>query len=91
VDAADNVHFMFWNNSSNQNESIAAANDGNGVYSVEKTFGQPGLYFVKVHAGANGSNVMPTKQFIAGEISKEQLDSLQKGSQDKQQHHSQHH
>lgn len=91
VDAADYVHFTFWNNGSNQNESIPAANDGNGMYSVEKTIDKPGLYYVKVHAGANGSSVMPTKQFIAGEISKEQLDSLQKGSQDKQQDHSQHH
>lgn len=92
VDAADYVHFTFWNNdNSNQPETIVATNDGNGVYSVEKTIGQQGLYYVKVHASANGSSVMPTKQFIAGELSKEQLDSLQKGSQDKEQNHDQHH
>jgi hypothetical protein len=90
VDDADYVHFTISKkNSSNPIETIVAANEGNGVYTVERTIDREGIYYVKVYASANGDRVMPTKQFIVGEISDEEIDPVQK--QDKVQNHDQHH
>lgn len=78
VDDAQVVQFTIWRNGNpNQVDRIEATNDGNGVYSAEKAIHEDGLYYVKVQASANGSRVMPTKQFIVGELSEEDKNSLQ--------------
>ncbi len=88
VDDAEYVRFTIWKkDSSIQNEAIIATNNGNGEYTVEKSIDGDGIYYVKVQASANGSKIMPTKQFIVGEIS-EDMDSVQK--QNKEQNHEHH-
>ncbi|WP_236887988.1 FixH family protein [Cytobacillus oceanisediminis] len=57
-----------------------ADNEGGGVYSISKDFDKDGLYFVKVHAQQGGSLIMPQKQFIVGELSKSDVEFLQKGT-----------
>ncbi|WJQ82914.1 FixH family protein [Brevibacillus brevis] len=88
VDDAEEVRFTIWKkDSSNKNETIAATNVDNGVYTVERTIDKEGVYYVKVNASANGSRIMPTKQFIVGEIT-EEIDSVKK--QDPEQNHEHH-
>lgn len=88
VDDAEYVRFTIWKkDSSSQNETIVATNAGNGVYTVERIIDRDGIYYVKVNASANGSRIMPTKQFIVGEIT-EEIESVKK--QDKEQHHEHH-
>lgn len=78
VGDAQDVSFTFWKyGTPEQTEEIVARNEGNGIYSVEKALESDGLYFVKVHATANGSTVMPTKRFAVGELSPEEEASLQ--------------
>jgi hypothetical protein len=50
---------------------------------------EKGLYFVKVEANTVDSKVMPTKQFIVGTLSEEDIHSLPK--QNEEQHHEGHH
>jgi hypothetical protein len=52
---------------------------GDGMYRVTKDFEQDGLYFVKIHASSSGSTIVPTQQFIVGELSTCELQYLQKG------------
>lgn len=86
VEDAQDVQFTFWKNAApDQREQVTARNEGNGIYSAEKTLEGDGLYFVKVQATANGSTVMPTKQFGVGELTEEEKAALQ--NQDEHQHH----
>ncbi|AJY75557.1 FixH family protein [Paenibacillus beijingensis] len=72
VDNADDVRFTIWGSGdTGPRETVAAANDGNGIYSVEKMIDREGVYYVQVNASAGGSSVMPTKRFIAGDVTQE--------------------
>ncbi|WP_240675788.1 FixH family protein [Ammoniphilus sp. CFH 90114] len=92
VNGLDDVQFTVWKNGSpDSNEVMMANRDGRGQYYVEKTFIEEGLYYVKVQASSNGSTIMPTKQFIVGELSEKDLLELQKGHQAPKQSHENHH
>lgn len=92
VDGASNVQVSIWKKGNpTSNDSIEASNVGNGEYTVEKIFNAEGLYYVKVQASANGSTVMPTKQFIVGSLSKEELNELQRNLPKEKPTHKGHH
>lgn len=92
VNGVNNVQFTIWKkDSSTPPKAIVAKYDEKGEYSVEKTFHEDGLYYVKVKATANGSKVMPTKQFIVGNLSKEELNQFKKDSSTPEQNHEGHH
>jgi hypothetical protein len=92
VENAEFVHFEIWKqDSSLKYEMEQAAEEGNGTYSITKSFESDGLYYVKVHAGNNGSIIMPTKQFIVGELSERELKFLQEGARKQEGSHENHH
>lgn len=69
VDAADFVHFEIWKQDGTLSYGMEnAIYEGNGKYSITKSFPKNGLYLVKVHARSKGSLIMPKKQFIIGEL-----------------------
>lgn len=69
VSNADFVHFEIIKQDGNINYGMhEATNEGNGIYSKVVTFDSDGLYFLKIHAGNNGSIIMPTKQIIVGSL-----------------------
>lgn len=70
---------------------VPAKDDGNGTYSLSKVFNQEGLYVVKVHAGNQGSMVMPRKQFVVGEVSEEEFNSLKENTQNQEGSNEHHH
>ena len=72
------VHLEIWKQDGTVKYGMTEAhNDGNGHYSLSKNFEQEGLYYVQVHASANDSIIMPTKQFIVGQLSESDLQALQ--------------
>lgn len=92
VEDADFVHFEIWKQDGTVTYYMEEAFDlGNGVYGISKDFDSDGLYFVKVHAGNNGSIIVPQKQFVVGSLSKSELDFLQKGQQSQIEGHEHHH
>jgi len=92
VTGANDVRFTIWKKDvSTAKEVIVAKDDGNGEYSVEKTFHEDGLYYVKVQASSKGSTVMPTKQLIVGNLTEEELHDLQKNSPKQIHNHEGHH
>lgn len=92
VAGLNDVQFILWKKDSPGNkQAMNASNDGNGEYSVEKIFTEQGIFYVKVVATSNGSAIMPTKQFIVGELSEEELKDFQKQSLSPQHNHDDHH
>ena len=72
------VHFEIWKQDGTVKYGMTEAhNDGNGHYSLSRNFEQEGLYYVQVHASNNDSIIMPTKQFIVGDLSESDLQALQ--------------
>lgn len=49
---------------------------GGGVYEMQASFRNDGLYFLEVHAGSGDAISNPHYQFIVGELSESDLDSL---------------
>lgn len=92
VDSADFVHFEV----QKQDGSIRfpmeeAENTENGVYQMHFKFKSEGLYYFEVHAGNKGSVVSPQQQFIVGELSDSELESLKQGSKPEQGSSGHHH
>ncbi|WP_080848898.1 FixH family protein [Cytobacillus gottheilii] len=80
VENPDFVHLEIWKQDGSLNYGMEEAeNLGDGIFGLSKPFDLDGLYYVKVHASSAGSMIVPTKQFIVGELSQSDLDALQKG------------
>lgn len=80
VDQANFVHFEV----RKQDGSIAypmeeAQAAGGGVYKMETRFKSDGLYLLEVHAGSGDAISNPHYQFIVGELSESELQSLKEG------------
>ncbi|MDP1420117.1 FixH family protein [Peribacillus simplex] len=92
VEGADYVHFEIWKQDGSLNYNMEKAEeDGNGTYSLSKEFDSEGLYYIKIHASNDGSIIMPQKQFIVGELSKSELEFLQKGLEKNDESSHEHH
>lgn len=80
VENPDFVHLEIWKQDGSLNYGMEEAeNLGDGTFGLSKPFDKDGLYYVKVHASSAGSMIVPTKQFIVGELSQSDLDALQNG------------
>ncbi|BDH60358.1 hypothetical protein MTP04_04880 [Lysinibacillus sp. PLM2] len=78
VETPDYVHFEIWKRDGTVKYGMTEArNDGDGQFSLTKGFESEGLYYVQVHASNNGSIIMPTKQFIVGQLSEGDKQALQ--------------
>ncbi|MBA9026564.1 FixH family protein [Peribacillus huizhouensis] len=92
VDDAQDVQFEIWNSTSTQDsEMLQAKLIGNGTYTVSKQFSQDGIYYVQTHVTARGLHVMPKKQFMVGEVSKEEIKALIEEPVKKSNHQGHHH
>jgi YtkA-like len=80
VENPDFVHFEIWKQDGSLNYGMEEAESlGDGTFALSKPFDQDGLYYVKVHASSAGSTIVPTKQFIVGELSESDLEALNNG------------
>ncbi|MGA9231085.1 MAG: FixH family protein, partial [Exiguobacterium oxidotolerans] len=78
---ADFVHFEIWKADGTLTYGMEPAEtEQDGVYAIQKALPKPGLYYMKVHVGKRNEMIMPTKQFIIGELSKADLKLLQAGA-----------
>lgn len=81
VKEAEYVHFEIWKADGTLRYSMEPADETKpGVYSIEKKLPKEGLYYIKVHASSNGAMIMPTRQFIVGQLSANDLKILQGGA-----------
>jgi protein SCO1/2 len=66
VNDADEVMFEVWKKGKSQHQMVKGESKGNGTYVMEKTFDDPGTYFVMSHVTARGQHVMPKKKITVG-------------------------
>lgn len=67
VDDANEVLFEIWRQGHEEDhEKIEATNDGEGVYSISKTFEEDGFYYVVAHTTARDMHVMPRVELTVG-------------------------
>ncbi|NQD66975.1 hypothetical protein HP456_13750 [Bacillus haikouensis] len=77
IDDANFVHFEIWKADGTFRLPMEEAEPaGDGTYTFNQNLTEDGLYYVKVHAGNNGSIIMPTKPFAVGELSKSDVEAL---------------
>ncbi|MFI8684517.1 FixH family protein [Rossellomorea sp. NPDC077527] len=89
---ADFVHVEIWKNDGTFHDGMEEAeNAGDGEYTYKKKLAEDGLYYIKVHAGNNGSTIMPTLPFAVGELSKADVEALNDQAPAESGDHSQHH
>lgn len=73
------------------NDDVLVKSLSDGVYKVKSTLTESGLYNITVHAENDNSTIMPTKQFVVGELSEKDLKSIQEGKSKSSGHHEHHH
>lgn len=67
VDDADEVVFEIWKGEEReQSEEIEAESDGEGKYTVKKSFSEDGIYSVQSHVTARDFHTMPKKTVAVG-------------------------
>jgi hypothetical protein len=92
VDDANFVHFEIWKADGTFRLPMEEAEPaGDGTYTFNQKLNEDGLYYVKIHAGSNGSIIMPTKPFAVGELSKSDVEALNGMAPDESSHHEGHH
>ncbi|OXS64432.1 YtkA-like protein [Bacillus sp. V-88] len=92
VEDADFVHVEIWKGDGSFHDGMEEAeNAGKGMYTFKKDLSKDGLYYIKVHAGNNGSTIMPTLPFAVGELSKADVEALNDHAPAESGNHNQHH
>ncbi|WP_026674022.1 FixH family protein [Alkalihalobacterium bogoriense] len=92
VEDAQEVEFEIWKHDHRDDgEMITGIHQGEGVYQISHTFEQDGIYYVQTHVTARGMHVMPTKQLLIGDVSEEELASLEEESGETESSHHGHH
>lgn len=71
VDDAHEVKFEVWKKGQEEHEMIEAKHQGEGVYSIKKTFQNDGVYHVISHVTARDMHNMPKKEIVVGDVSQE--------------------
>lgn len=64
VDDASEVMFEIWLSGQDDHEMIEGVHQGDGKYSIEKSFAEKGTYYVVAHVTARNMHNMPKKEFI---------------------------
>jgi hypothetical protein len=89
---ANFVHFEIWKADGTFRLPMEEADPaGNGTYIFHQKLTKDGLYYIKIHAGSNGSIIMPTKPFAVGELSKSDVQDLNGMAPDQNSQHEGHH
>ncbi|QIZ67124.1 FixH family protein [Geobacillus subterraneus] len=66
VDDASEVKFEVWKHGDGDRQMLEAKHDGNGRYSVTKTFKEAGMYSVVAHVTARDMHNMPKQDVVVG-------------------------
>lgn len=78
VEDAEEVEFEVWKHQHrDKGTMVTGVHQGEGIYQVMHSFSDDGVYFVQTHVTAREMHVMPMKQLIVGEVTEEELASLE--------------
>lgn len=69
VEDASEVEFEIWKDGlKDESEMIAAEHNGGGKYTVQKSFGEDGVYHVQSHVTARTMHTMPKAEISIGDV-----------------------
>ncbi|WP_101842687.1 FixH family protein [Halobacillus sp. Marseille-P3879] len=92
VPDADFVHMEVWKQDGSVSYRMEEVkNIGDGVYSLSKELESEGLYYAKLHAGNDGSTIVPQTQFVVGELSDSEREALKENSPEQNSNSEPHH
>ncbi|MGI8387126.1 FixH family protein [Robertmurraya sp. P23] len=92
VEEIDSVEFEMWKHDDYLHATIEKPDKlEEGIYGINKTFDRDGLYYIKIHASKGGAIIIPQVQIVVGELSKSELEYLQKDVREKEEGHDHHH
>jgi YtkA-like len=88
VDDADEVVFEIWKGEERErSEEIEAEVDGEGKYTVKKSFSEDGIYSVQSHVTARDFHTMPKKTIAIGNAEKTEQDGQTEEDHEDHEHH----
>ena len=76
VTDADEVKFEIWRANAEEHEKILVEHAENGIYRLEKTFEEEGTYYIYSHVTARRMHNMPKKEFVIGQPSEPEEESV---------------
>ncbi len=85
VDDAEEVEFEVWKKGSEDHKKVMAEQQGKGLYSIQHTFDEKGIYYAIAHVTARGMHNMPQKKLNVGNVSEED----EKAKDEEKKNHSQ--
>ncbi|WP_277680302.1 hypothetical protein [Gracilibacillus dipsosauri] len=93
INELEGVQLKVWKNE--QPNRILESNlayEKEGWYQTDLTLTEDGIYFLQVLASTDQSSILPTKRFIVGELSDEELNQLKQLEEkpDQESHHEHH-
>lgn len=92
VEEVDSVEFEMWKHDDTNHATVEQPSElEEGTYGINKTFERDGLYYIKIHASKGNAIIMPKVQIVVGELSKSELEYLQKDLPEKEEGHDHHH
>jgi len=79
VDDAREVIFEVWKNEERENGTLVEGEwTEDGLYEIDYTFEDDGIYILQTHVTARDMHVMPKKMIIAGEVPNEDIEAFLK-------------
>ncbi|MEC1715636.1 FixH family protein [Schinkia azotoformans] len=75
VDDASDVEFEVWKDDEENHEKIKAENQGDGIYSIKKSFANIGTYHVIAHVQARDLHTMPQRDFDVVDLTATQTET----------------
>lgn len=87
VEDADEVLFEVWKKDDKEHEMINGVHQGEGVYTIEKSFDAEGVYYVISHVTARSMHNMPKKEFIVGNPEDHHDEATGHDEDEQSQHH----
>lgn len=92
VEDANEVTFEVWKQGQEaDHEMLEANNDGEGIYSISKTFEEEGFYYVVAHTTARDMHVMPREEVTVGNPDPSEKEDQEQGHDHGEESHSHDH
>ncbi|MEN0641958.1 FixH family protein [Alkalicoccobacillus gibsonii] len=94
VDDARDVVIEIWKDQDRENGFLEEAKHrSDGLYQIDYTFEEDGIYLVQAHVTARDMHSMPTKPIFVGDVSEDEINDFNEsgGAASEQQGESQHH
>lgn len=90
VNDAEEVKFEIWEKGQEEHENLLGTLKGDGVYTIDKTFEDDGIYYVIAHVTARKMHHMPRVELTVGNVDPSKYEGIEEPEHDEHGHHDHH-